>query len=96
MQADRNPSKNAFQRIELAQIQNQQPERDIMERIYGQHLIRLSKVDEVPGFPLRASTLYCWRTRRKHLQLFVRIGGAVFVDLQELDKVIETGRGATR
>jgi hypothetical protein len=58
------------------------------------NLIRLSKINETPGFPLRAATLYKWRTLRKHPKLFVQLGGAVFVDMAVLDQIIEAGRGA--
>lgn len=39
------------------------------------------------------TTLYKWRTLRKYPQLFTKIGGAVFVDLVELEKLAEAGRG---
>ena len=57
------------------------------------NLIRISKINEIPGFPLKASTLYRWKHVRKHPQLFVQLGGAVFVDMAELDKLVEAGRG---
>lgn len=55
------------------------------------NLIRVSKVNDKPGFPLRASTLYKWIHTKKHPQLFVRLGGAVFVNLSKLDEVISRG-----
>ncbi len=39
------------------------------------NLIRLSKVNKTPNFPLRASTLYKWVHVKKHPELFVRLGG---------------------
>ena len=55
------------------------------------NLLRLSKVNETPGFPLRASTLYKWVHVKKHPELFVRLGGAVYVNLDKLDAVISKG-----
>jgi hypothetical protein len=57
-----------------------------------EHLIRLSKVDETPGFPLKASTLYKWRHVKKYPKLFVKLGGAVFVDMRRLAEIVEAGR----
>jgi hypothetical protein len=59
-----------------------------------QRLVRLSKVNSLSGFPFRKSTLYKWVTLRKHPSIFVKIGGARFVDLNALDQLIESGRGA--
>jgi hypothetical protein len=53
------------------------------------NLIRLSKADSLP---LRKSTLYKWKHLRKYPQLFVKLGGALFVDLNVLDEIIEAGR----
>lgn len=55
------------------------------------NLLRLSKVNDTPGFPLRASTLYKWVHLRKHKELFVRLGGGVFVNLDKLDALIAKG-----
>lgn len=57
------------------------------------NLVRLRRVDEIPNFPFKSSTLYKWRLTGKHLKVFVKVGGAVFVDLDQLDRVIEAGRG---
>jgi len=40
------------------------------------------------------STHYKWRTLGKYPKLYCKIGGAVFVDLAELEKLAEAGRGA--
>ena len=60
------------------------------------NLLRLSRVNETPGFPLKASTLYAWRHRRKHPEIFVNVGGAAFVDLDALERLVELGRGCKR
>jgi len=56
------------------------------------NLLRLSKIDEIPGFPFRKSTLYKWVHVRKHPEIFVRIGGAVFLDLDAFNALVEKGR----
>lgn len=54
------------------------------------HLIRLSKAHSLP---LAKATLYKWKHLRKHPRLFVKLGGALFVDLEVLKEIIEAGRG---
>lgn len=58
-----------------------------------EHLVRISKVKNIPNFPLKPSTLYKWRTLRKHKDLFVNLGGAVFVDMNRLARLMEASRG---
>jgi hypothetical protein len=53
------------------------------------NLIRLSKADSLP---LAKATLYKWKHLRKHPRLFVKLGGALFVDLDVLGQIIEAGR----
>jgi len=60
------------------------------------NLLRVSRVNDTPDFPLRASTLYKWIHTRKHQELFVRLGGAVFVDLDKLDALIAKGGTAKK
>jgi hypothetical protein len=57
------------------------------------NLVRLSKINDLKDFPIRAATAYKWRTLRKHPELFIEFGGSVFVDLDRLDKILEAGRG---
>ena len=49
------------------------------------NLLRVSRVNDRPDFPLRASTLYKWIHTKKHQELFVRLGGGVYVNLDKLD-----------
>jgi len=63
-----------------------------MERTGFDRYVRLSKVNKIPGFPLKASTLYAWRVQRKYPQMFAVLGGSVFVDLDEMERILE-GRG---
>ena len=53
------------------------------------NLIRLAKADSLP---LCKSTLYKWKHLGKFPQLFVKLGGALFVDLHILEEIIEAGR----
>jgi hypothetical protein len=58
------------------------------------NLVRLSKA--APGtLPLTRSCLYKWHHLRKFPQMFVKLGGALFVDLDKLQEIIEAGRGAS-
>ena len=61
-------------------------------KIVKRNLLRVSDVNTTAGFPVRASTIYKWRHVGKHLELFVKIGSALFVDLDRLDVLIEAGR----
>jgi hypothetical protein len=38
--------------------------------------------------------LYKWKHTRKFPKLFVKLGGALFVDVNALQEIIEAGRGA--
>jgi hypothetical protein len=58
------------------------------------NLIRLATVDKKQDFPVARATLYKWRTTRVHPEIFIKFGGAVFVDLDKLDEALEAGRGA--
>jgi len=53
------------------------------------NLVRVSKADSLP---LSKATLYKWKHLKKHPGLFIKIGGALFVDLKVLNKIIEAGR----
>ena len=58
------------------------------------NLLRLSNVG-TPGFPqvpLKRSTLYKWIHVRRHPELFIKVGKAVFVDLDAMDRLVEAGR----
>jgi hypothetical protein len=70
------------------------PNAGIRGNVMKNNLIRLSKADSLP---LCKSTLYKWKHLGKFPQLFVKLGGALFVDLNALDEIIEAGRlGARR
>jgi hypothetical protein len=52
----------------------------------------LVRISEGNSLPLKKSTLYKWKHLGKHPRLFVKLGGALFVDLDVLDELIEAGR----
>jgi hypothetical protein len=52
----------------------------------------LVRVAEGSSLPLKRSTLYKWKHLGKYPRLFVKLGGALFVDLNVLEEVIESGR----
>lgn len=53
------------------------------------NLVRVAKGDSLP---LEKSTFYKWHHLRKHPRLFVKLGGALFVDIAVLKELIEAGR----
>jgi len=56
------------------------------------NLLRISKISKSDNLPVERSTLYKWKHLKKHPSLFVKLGGALFVDLDVLDEIIESGR----
>lgn len=59
-------------------------------------LVRVSKAAKHREIPFASSTLYKWAHIHKYPDLFVKIGGALFVDLVKLREMIEQGRQSTR
>jgi hypothetical protein len=53
------------------------------------NLIRVSKARNLPFQP---STLYKWHHTKQHLEIFVKFGGALFVDLDKLAQAIDKSR----
>lgn len=62
-----------------------------MERKVMTNLLRVSRVSDRSDFPLRASTLYKWIYTKEHQEFFVRLGGAVDVNLDKLDTLLAKG-----
>jgi hypothetical protein len=52
----------------------------------------LCRIAKANGLPFQKSTLYKWAHLKKFPQLFVKIGGALFVDLKALADLIEAKR----
>ena len=53
---------------------------------------KLLRVSTVVDLPVVKSTLYKWRHVNKFPGLFVKLSGALFVDLDALNTIIEKGR----
>jgi hypothetical protein len=52
----------------------------------------LCRIAKASGLPFQKSTLYKWKHLGKYPQLFVKISGALFVDLKALADLIEAKR----
>ncbi|MCL6622875.1 MAG: hypothetical protein K6T55_12370 [Syntrophobacterales bacterium] len=53
-----------------------------------EYLVRVSKADEAK-LPIRASSLYKWHHLGRYPQIFRKLGGYLFVDLRELERLID-------
>jgi hypothetical protein len=59
-----------------------------------QNLVRVSKIKGLPfKLPLEPATFYKWFHMKKHPEIFVKLSGALFVDLDRLEKLVEASRG---
>lgn len=56
------------------------------------NLLRISKVDKAEGFPLKGKTLYKWWHLQKHTEIFIKIGGALFVDTDKFYELAAAGK----
>jgi hypothetical protein len=59
-------------------------------------IVRVSKASSTNDIPLKSSTLYKWFHIGKHTEIFVKLGGALYVDLDAFDLLIEKNRGKVR
>jgi hypothetical protein len=59
-----------------------------------QNLVRVSKIKSLPfKSPFEPSTYYKWWHIGKHKEIFVKLGGSLFVDLDRLEQLIDASRG---
>lgn len=59
-----------------------------------QNLVRVSKVKRLPfKLPFEPATFYKWFHLKKHLEIFVKLSGALFVDIDRLEQLIDASRG---
>ncbi len=58
----------------------------------GRNWIRVSKLNETPDSPIRASTAYKWNHIGKFPEIFRRVGGKLFLDLGKLYSMAEAGK----
>jgi hypothetical protein len=54
-------------------------------------LVRVSEVKKM-GIPIAPSTLYKWNHLKKYPIIFRKLGGFLFVDLDEMERIIEQSR----
>jgi hypothetical protein len=54
-----------------------------------QNLVRVSKAE---GLPFKPQTFYKWYHLKKYPEIFVKFGGALFVDLDRLSEAIDKSR----
>ncbi|MBM4272900.1 MAG: hypothetical protein FJ134_00325 [Deltaproteobacteria bacterium] len=58
------------------------------------NLVRISEIPRLPTkLPFKAQTFYKWFHTGKHLEIFVKISGALFLDLERLEQLIDASRG---
>ena len=56
-------------------------------------LVRVSKIKNSPTkLPFEPATFYKWFHLKKHLEIFVKLSGALFVDIDRLEQLIEASR----
>jgi hypothetical protein len=56
------------------------------------NLVRISRTKDDPQIPLAPSTLYKWMHLGKNSEIFVKLGGALFLDRAKLCELIEKSR----
>jgi hypothetical protein len=54
------------------------------------NLVRVSKAE---GLLFKPQTFYKWFHLKKHLEIFVKLSGSLFVDLDRLEQLIDASRG---
>lgn len=54
-----------------------------------QNLVRVSKAE---GLPFKRQTFYKWFHLKKYPEIFVKLSGALFIDIDRLEKLINTSR----
>ncbi|GAB6886976.1 hypothetical protein JCM13304A_04740 [Desulfothermus okinawensis JCM 13304] len=65
-----------------------------MEEKVTRRYVRISQLPK--DFPIKPGTLYIWRHTGRYPQLFSKIGGALFIDLQEWEKMVEERKGRNK
>ena len=53
---------------------------------------RWVRVADVKDVPFSKSLIYKWHHKKENMQLFTKVGGCLFIDLNELDALFEAGR----
>lgn len=60
------------------------------------NLLRISKAKDHPRVPFTRAILYKFHHCGRFPTLFVKFGGGLFIDLDELERLLEAGRGNVR
>lgn len=55
--------------------------------------MNLVRVRRAKGLPFAPATFYKWHHTKKYAEIFIKVGGSLFVDLDRLEKIFEAGRG---
>ena len=63
----------------------------MLEVISMKNLIRVSKAQEA-NLPFAIQTFYKWRHLGKFPEIFIKFGGALFLDLDALERALEANR----
>jgi hypothetical protein len=59
-----------------------------------QNLVRVSKIKSLPyKLPFEPSTFYKMFHCKRNMEIFVKLNGSLFVDLNRLEELIEKSRG---
>lgn len=54
-----------------------------------ENLVRVSKADNLP---FKKQTFYKWFHMKKHLEIFLKFSGGLFIDIKALERLMEKGR----
>lgn len=58
-----------------------------------QNLVRVSEIPRLPiKLPYKPQTFYKWWHLKKHPEIFVKLGGGLFLDLNRFEQLIEDCR----
>lgn len=54
--------------------------------------VQISKLNTTPGSPIRTATAYKWSHVNRFPEIFRRVGGKLFVDMDRLFELAEAGK----
>jgi hypothetical protein len=64
-----------------------------VEVFMRRNLLRVSRIPSDGSYYFARASFYKLHHLKKFPELFIKLGGGLFIDLDELDKIIEQGRG---
>jgi hypothetical protein len=59
----------------------------------GGFIMNLVRVRRAKGLPFAPATFYKWWHLGKHKEIFVKLSGALFVDIDRLEELLNASRG---